>query len=78
MSIVKGGKKMIPIILNGTHLIVESLLFKEATNEDEYYFHDCLITFLNGEVEIYDACDVTLVYPLQNNQGGVQNEEYFA
>lgn len=78
MSIQKGGKELIPIIINGSYLIVESTVFKEANHEDEYYFHDCYVTFLNGEVEVYDACDVTLVYPLENAQGGVQNEGYFA
>lgn len=51
----------IAILLNGTELNVQAIQFKEAGLEDDSYFHDCYITFEDGEVERYDACDVTIL-----------------
>lgn len=51
----------IRIDLNGTSIIVKKLEYKEATLEDEVYFHDVYITFMDGEVERFDAGDVTVL-----------------
>jgi len=51
----------IRIDLNGTSIIVKKLEYKEATLEDEIYFHDVYVTFMNDKVERFDAGDVTVL-----------------
>lgn len=51
----------IAIILNGTWLKVKNLRFDEAHYMSDEYYHDCYITFMSGETERYDACDVTVL-----------------
>ena len=58
---VNSGERPKGIILNGTSLKVKKIKFVESKITDEEYYHDCYITFLNGETGRYDASDVIVI-----------------
>ena len=53
--------KSLRIVLNGSELTVKEVKFDEADIMSDEYYHDCYITFLDGEITRYDACDVIVV-----------------
>lgn len=60
----------IPIMLNGHDMKVYAIRFDEAGIMEDEYYHDAHITFSNGVVERYDACDVVML------RGKKEMEEY--
>lgn len=63
---------MVRIILNGAWLEVKELRFEEADIMADEYYHDCHITFMRGDVETYDACDVIVL-----KEGEYTDEDVF-
>lgn len=47
--------------INGSWIKVKNVEYKKSTPENEENFHDCYVTFLDGEVQRFDAQDITVL-----------------
>lgn len=49
-------------MLNGSEMEVLNIRHEESPVGSDDYYHDCYVTFLDGETYRYDASDITVLH----------------